>query len=339
MDNVISLVGSLDSQNKIWFKLFVKKELLARRFNLIIQEEEKHEIPIEENKNVINEEQKEINNTEVQEAEQENPERGRLARYGNRVKGITVKFKNLPSMLIYSFHHVFKTITYYFKVDKELGKEKRIRYPRYFGYTKELETYSAIKAFAVEAMKKINYELPYSENIIAIISLDNTEVILTENRLLCITKENKSDEFDYWYLLYSDILSWNTSIIEIDKNELDNQTEKLNNEEGKIASIKDQIKSIKTEVLDMQTPENEFKHTKPHIESEVQYILTIMHFNDYANYKVIKKDDVQIKNFGLVDFKFHKKTIIGNYAELDIINEIHSEVTEKIKRTQGERVL
>ena len=353
MDNVISLVGSLDTQNKIWFKLFVKKELLVRRFNIIVQDEVDHQQLEEENKLEPNEESKlhhegekqkeqadlEANN--IQEGNHNKLERGRLARYRNRVKGFTMKFKNLPSAVLFSFYHIFKTINYYIKVDKDNEKEKRIRYPRYFGYTKELETYSDIKAFAVDTMKTINYDLPYSENIISFCSLDNSEVILTENRLLCITRQKNPDMFDYWYLLFADILSCNIKREGDNKDGENDKDIKENKEESKETPIKTQFESIKAEFIDYQTPGSEPKTRNQEAKSneEQRYMLTITHFSDYSNGQIIKKDDIQIKNFGLVDFKFYKKEIFGDHSELKIIHGIYKKIIKRIKRDQGERVL
>jgi hypothetical protein len=133
--------------------------------------------------------------------------------YRTKVKGMAVKLKHIPLAILYTFYQLIKKINHSVKMDKGMDKEKRIRYPRYFGYTKELESYSYTKAFAVEIMKRINLNLSQSENITATFSLDKTEIILTENRILCVTQGLTLEDLRYWSLLYSDVLSLKVSSI------------------------------------------------------------------------------------------------------------------------------
>eukprot|EP00343_Euplotes_focardii_P002121 CAMPEP_0205805268 /NCGR_PEP_ID=MMETSP0205-20121125/8445_1 /ASSEMBLY_ACC=CAM_ASM_000278 /TAXON_ID=36767 /ORGANISM="Euplotes focardii, Strain TN1" /LENGTH=170 /DNA_ID=CAMNT_0053076223 /DNA_START=287 /DNA_END=795 /DNA_ORIENTATION=- len=84
-------------------------------------------------------------------------------------------------------------------MDKGMDEDKRIRNPRYFGYTKELESYSYKKALAIQI-------LPI-DDIIDIFTFEKTEVILTGNRVLCITQGTKMEDLNYWTLKYSDILN------------------------------------------------------------------------------------------------------------------------------------
>mmetsp|Transcript_1060 Transcript_1060/g.1041 ORF Transcript_1060/g.1041 Transcript_1060/m.1041 type:complete len:477 (-) Transcript_1060:372-1802(-) len=206
IDNVHSIVGSLDTQNKIWFRFFICKELLARNLIIELPEIQQQEEAKAENKEETKKEQKEAVE-EIEEVQQIEFDHIRPLGYKNRVFRFTNKFKNAPYFLVFSLHRLLKKVNYYIKVDKDIEKESRIRKPRYFSYTKELEPYSAIKAFAVDSMKRINVELPYSENISFIVSLSKSEVIFTENRILCITQEQDSDKYEDWFLLYSDIIS------------------------------------------------------------------------------------------------------------------------------------
>lgn len=88
--------------------------------------------------------------------------------YRNMLKGVAAKIKYVPLAVLYTFYQLVKKINHSVKVHQGVDKDKRIRYPRYFGYTKELEAYSYKKSFAIEIMKRINLNLANCENITAI---------------------------------------------------------------------------------------------------------------------------------------------------------------------------
>ena len=112
-----------------------------------------------------------------------------------------VFIRNLPYKLVSSTYNTIRRANNYVRVDKTEMVNKRIRIPRYFSYTKELEPYSEPKAYVVQIMK-------YNEHIVSIYTIDQTEVVFTESRLLHVIKaNNKTQNIDHWSLSYSDIVS------------------------------------------------------------------------------------------------------------------------------------
>lgn len=122
------------------------------------------------------------------------------------MKGVAKHAKNMPIFFISFVYSIFKKVNNAIRVEKADTTDRRIRYPRYFSYTKELEPYSAQKAFAVQIMR-------YNENVINIYSLHQTEVIFTENRILCVKlHSDDSETIEHWSLLFTDILNANVSL-------------------------------------------------------------------------------------------------------------------------------
>jgi hypothetical protein len=151
--------------------------------------------------------------------------------------------RQIPLAVLYAFYQSIKRINNLVKIDEEIGKliidfskimfigkgtYKRIRYPRYFDHTKKLEPYSFTKAFVTEIMEnlgtgintheiggqntalvksRLNINMPTFKNLFQNYTLWNTEVILTESRVICIFQEEKSGKLDSWSLLYSDIIN------------------------------------------------------------------------------------------------------------------------------------
>ena len=112
-----------------------------------------------------------------------------------------VYIKNLPYKLGSSTYNMIRRANNYVRVDKSDKIDKRIRIPRYFSYTKELEPYSQPKAYVVQIMK-------YKEHIVSIYTLKLSEVVFTESRLLHVTKgDDKNQSMDHWSVPYSDIVN------------------------------------------------------------------------------------------------------------------------------------
>jgi len=190
LDNINSIAGVLDTQNKIWLNSFVVDEVHAQNFNIgnnqYLQEDENNVLGAIEEANIL----ERINSKSKRE---------RIIEKITSIRGNTVRIKQIPVAILYALYQFIKKINHKVKMDKGIDDDKRIRNPRYFGYTKELEDFSYKKALAIQI-------LPI-DDITDIFTFERTEMILTEKMLLCISQEDKIENLDYWTLKYSDILS------------------------------------------------------------------------------------------------------------------------------------
>jgi hypothetical protein len=187
LDNINSLAGVLDTNNKVWLNSFINDEI--------------QEVAIDQNQVVHNQQADEEmrQNEEALEHINTKSNRQKMFDHLKSLKGASVRLKGVPLAVLYTLYQLIKKINRSVKMRKNQDDDQRIRNPRYFGYTKELEPYSYKKALAIKLFS--------IDDIIEIFTFEKSEVILTENRILCITQKELKEDLDYWTLQYSDILN------------------------------------------------------------------------------------------------------------------------------------
>mmetsp|Transcript_375 Transcript_375/g.425 ORF Transcript_375/g.425 Transcript_375/m.425 type:complete len:208 (+) Transcript_375:340-963(+) len=158
------------------------------------------------------------------------------------------------------------------------SNQEKIRPPRFVSFSLELEPYSIKKAYALEILNTINFEVFGTETIHETFTIDRNELIFTGKRIICVQDINKEgyrneSMYQHWNIFFKDILK-----VEIRMYDLESKRALAKEEEERM----------------LNDPANEVK-----LSNQVRYQMKILyHFVDYENENggVQEEEDQVIKS-------------------------------------------
>ena len=174
----------------------------------------------------------------------------------------------------------------------------KIRPPRFVSFTLELEPYSIKKAYALEVLNNINFNMLGTETINQTYTLNKNELIFTGKRIICVQEELRGDlnhqvVYKYWNIFFKDILRVNVEFYD--------------KEIGDTIS-REEFKNI------LEDPTMDYK-----LQKHVLIVLKILyHYIDYDN---IEQKSVDGGELG--DLRMGEKSLMGKVKDLSLIKKVY----------------
>ena len=173
----------------------------------------------------------------------------------------------------------------------------KIRPPRFVSFTLELEPYSIKKAYALEVLNNINFNMLGTETINQTYTLNKNELIFTGKRIICVQEEQRGDlnhvVYKYWNIFFKDILRVNVEFYD--------------KELGQTIS-REEFKNI------LEDPTMDYK-----LQRHVLIVLKILyHYIDYDN---IEQKSVDGGELG--DLRMGEKSLMGKVKDLSLIKKVY----------------